>query len=224
MNLNKYTNQKEGFVNYFPIGRHPTTMVVKIPVLVNRAKAAVSDEIIETPGANRTEITPEKKNEMAAVAAENKATTAVNNTFTYHELIQRHFPRHQSKSNANDDSNIGDNSSISSRSSMNSMPNTLDRGEANPTSYVAALKAAAAASTRPSSEDAATVSSPSDHSREHIDHSYASPESLQLDDVSVTYYTMALYVLYTLLLLLKYFAFHLLITGAAAAAAAVSKS
>ena len=101
-------------------------MVVKIPVLVNRAKAAVSNEIIETPGTNTTEITPEKKNEIAiaAVAAENKAATAVNNTFTYHELIQRH----QSKSNANDDSNIGDNSSISSRSSMNSMPSSLDRG------------------------------------------------------------------------------------------------
>jgi hypothetical protein len=179
-------------VNYF------NTMVVKIPVLVNRAKAAVSNEIIETPGTNTTEITPEKKNEIAAVAVEKKAATATNN-ITYHELIQRHFPRHQSKSNANDDSNVGDNSSISSRSSMNSMPNTPDRGEANPTTYVAALKAAAAASTRPSSEDAATVSSPSDHSREHIDHPYASPESLQLDDVSVAYCTMALYVLYTLL-------------------------
>lgn len=179
-------------------------MVVKIPVLVNRAKAAVSDETIETPGTNTTEITPEKKNEMAAVAAENKATTATNNTFTYHELIQRHFPRHQSKSNTNDDSNIGDNSSISSRSSMNSMPNSLDRGEANPTSYVAALKAAAAASTRPSSEDAATVSSPSDHSREHIDHSYASPESLQLDDVSVAYalWLFTLYIPCLLLLIL----------------------
>ena len=173
-------------------------MVVKIPVLVNRAKAAVSNEIIETPGTNTTEITPEKKNEIAAVAVEKKAATATNN-ITYHELIQRHFPRHQSKSNANDDSNVGDNSSISSRSSMNSMPNTLDRGEANPTTYVAALKAAAAASTRPSSEDAATVSSPSDQSREHIDHPYASPDSLQLDDVSVAYCTMALYVLYTLL-------------------------
>lgn len=163
-------------------------MVVKIPVLVNRAKAAVSNEIIETPGTNTTEITPEKKSEIAAVAAEKKAATAVNNTFTYHEIIQRHFPRHQSKSNTNDDSNIGDNSSISSRSSMNSMSNSLDRGEA---SYVTALKAAAAASTRPSPEDAATVSSPSDHSREHIDHPYASPESLQLDDVSVAYYIMA---------------------------------
>lgn len=174
-------------------------MVVKIPVLVNRAKAAVSDEIIETPGTNTTEITPEKKNEIAAVAADKNAATAVNNTFTYHELIQRH----QSNSNANDDSNIGDNSSISSRSSMNSMPNSLDRGEA---SYVAALKAAAAAaSTRPSPEDAATVSSPSDHSREHIDHPYASPESLQLDDVSVAYCIMALYVLYTLLMLLILF-------------------
>lgn len=182
-------------------------MVVKIPVLVNRAKAAVSNEIIETPGTNTTEITPEKKNEIAiaAVAAENKAATAVNNTFTYHELIQRH----QSKSNANDDSNIGDNSSISSRSSMNSMPNSLDRGEA---SYVAALKAAAAASTRPSPEDAATVSSPSDHSREHIDHSYASPESLQLDDVSVAYYIMALYVLYTLLIIVTHTTFTLSIT------------
>ena len=194
-------------------------MVVKIPVLVNRAKAAVSNEIIETPGTNETEITPERKNEIAiaAVAADKKAATATSNTFTYHELIQRHFPRHQSKSNANDDSNVGDNSSISSRSSMNSMPNSLDRGEANPTSYVAALKAAAAASTRPSSEDAATVSSPSDHSREHIDHSYASPESLQLDDVSVAYYTMALYVLYTLLIVTHtIYSLYLSITGAAA--------
>ena len=191
-------------------------MVVKIPVLVNRAKAAVSNEIIETPGTNTTEITPEKKNEIAiaAVAAENKAATAVNNTFTYHELIQRH----QAKSfNANDDSNIGDNSSISSRSSMNSMPNSLDRGEA---SYVAALKAAAAASTRPSPEDAATVSSPSDHSREHIDHSYASPESLQLDDVSVAYCTIARCVLCTLLIIVTHtiYAFYLSIIGAAATA------
>mgnify|MGYP000922660733 CR=1 FL=1 len=181
-------------------------MVVKIPVLVNRAKAAVSNEIIETPGTNTTEITPEKKNEIVAVAADKKAATATNNTFTYHELIQRH----QSKSNANDDSNIGDNSSISSRSSMNSMPNSLDRGES---SYVAALKAAAASSTRPSPEDAATVSSPSDHSREHVDHPYASPESLQLDDVSVAYCTMlALYVLYTLLIIVTHTTFALSIS------------
>ena len=51
-------------------------MVVKIPVLVNRAKAAVSNEIIETPGTNTTEITPEKKNEIVAVAADKKAATA----------------------------------------------------------------------------------------------------------------------------------------------------
>ena len=99
---------------------------------------------------------------------------------------------------------------------MNSMPNSLDRGEA---SYVTDLKAAAAASARPSPEDAATVSSPSDHSREHIEHPYASPESLQLDDVSVAYCTMAHYVLYTLLIIVThtvFYAFYLLITGAAA--------
>ena len=168
-------------------------MVVKIPtVLIKRAKTAASEEIIETPNTKATNVTPEKKEPpckfAAAASAAKKQTTTTNKT-----------------SNADDDANVGDNSSISSRSSMNSMP-SVDRGDTsriegvNSTSYAAALKAAATASTRPSSEDAVTVSSPSDHSREHIDHPYASPESLLLEDVSVCvlimYSAFTVYIVY----------------------------
>jgi hypothetical protein len=154
-------------------------MVVKIAV--KKGKTASSEEaVLESPGTKTTKVTNDNDSPCkygAAAAAKKKKRGSSNHTFT---------------SNVNE-GDVGDNSSISSRSSMNSV-SSMDRGDASSnnnkiegeksTTYAATANnaAAAATSTRPlSSEDyAVTISSPSDHSREQIDHPYSSPDTLMI--------------------------------------------
>jgi hypothetical protein len=157
-------------------------MVVKIPI--NRGKTASEEAVLESPGTNTTKVTNENDTpcKFGAAAAKKKRKKSNQSSFA---------------SNTNE-GDVGDNSSISSRSSMNSVlsndqsarDNIRIEGETLSTTYAATANATAAASTRPhssSEEYAVTISSPSDHSREQIDHPFPSPDTL-LIGVSVIFF------------------------------------
>ncbi len=154
-------------------------MVVKIPI--NRGIKRTSEKtVLESPG-TKTMVTNENGNTCkfgaAAAATKKKRHSNSNHTFSFN----------------NTEGDVVDNSSISSRSSMNSTC-SIDRdvregviNDVKSTTTAAAANAtAAAASTKVlSSEDCTlTVCSPSDQSRDQMDHPYSSTDSL-LMSVSV---------------------------------------
>ncbi|KAK1742696.1 hypothetical protein QTG54_006293 [Skeletonema marinoi] len=147
-------------------------MVVKIPI--KRGKRTSEQAILESPGTKTTMVTNEKDApcKLRAVAAKKK--------------------RRKTNSNEGD---VGDNSSISSRSSMNSDRDVRDRVEGGKsTTYGSSTNAATAASTRalPSEDYTLTICSPSDQTREQIDHSYYSPDTLLIGAASPTPSTTSL--------------------------------
>ena len=134
-------------------------MVVKIPI--KRGKRTSEQAVLESPGTKTTMVTNEKDApcKLRAVAAKKK--------------------RRKTNSNEGD---VGDNSSISSRSSMNSDRDVRDRVEGGKsTTYGSSANAATAATSSralPSEDYTLTICSPSDQSREQIDHTYSSPDTL----------------------------------------------
>ena len=156
-------------------------MVVKIPI--KRGKTTSEKAVLESPGTKTTMVTNENETpcRFGAAAAKQKKRRSHNSI----------------SSNANE-GDVGDGSSISSRSSMNSA-SSIDRDVRDGvvindgkliTDAAAANTAAAAASTTVlSSEDysSMTICSPSDQSREQIDHPYSSPDTLFIG-VSVVFW------------------------------------
>lgn len=151
-------------------------MVVKIPI--NRGIKSTSEKtLIDSPGTKTTMVTNENERACkfgaAAASAAKKKKRRSNSNHTF--------------SSNNNEGDVGDNSSISSKSSMNSAY-SIDRdvrdGIINDvkstTTAAAANTTAAAASTKVlSSEDCTlTICSPSDQSRDQIDHPYSSSDTL----------------------------------------------
>lgn len=143
-------------------------MVVKIPI--NRGKRTSEKTVLESPGTKTTMVTNENESTrkfvaVASAATKKKRRSNSNHTFSFN----------------NNEGDVVDNSSISSRSSMNSAC-SIDRdvrdgviNDVKSTTTAAAANATAtAASTKVlSSEDCSlTICSPSDQSRDQIDHPY----------------------------------------------------
>ena len=149
-------------------------MVVKIPI--NRGKRTSEKTLLESPGTKTTMVTNENETAYKFGVAASAAAKRKNSKHTF--------------SSHNNEGDVGDNSSISSRSSMNSacsIDQDVRDGIINDvndvkstTSAAAANATAAAASTKVlSSEDCTlTICSPSDQSRDQIDYSYSSPDTL----------------------------------------------
>ncbi len=148
-------------------------MVVKIPI--NRdIKRTFEKTVLESPGTKTTMVTNENETTYEAVASaaiKKKRCSNSNHTFSFN----------------NNEDEVVDSSSISSRSSMNSAC-SIDRdvrdgviNDIKSTTTAAAANATAAAASMKvlSSEDCTlTICSPSDQSRDQIDHPYSSTDTL----------------------------------------------